>query len=424
MSTVVKEAAKAESMLTPATAKKMKAMLFPLLGVTGIAGAAGLYGYMSGRSATENHKKDLADSLHATFGKNPQFKQDPQKFAALFGELSVVAPTVAKNPQMAHKLLTERLDTGFSLDDVHKLSVIEASRMGTAGRPQTASAGARAAILGALEKSLNIFGMETFRRTEKKFQSIDQEVADAGKLLKSTLVSEISDPSVYRNMSPEELYAHARGKAQAKNQTKQSSVEFPLYVSEACLGRMVSDRVHMMKTAAAKGGFGSGMKDMLGKGAKGLADHLAYIAPALALGGGLGLVKLVYDRSQDAHLKNEAQNQFSQLMRTNDTLKQDPQAAREAFDTICMVAPALAARPPVLRSFLEQQVQAFGRIAPDTIKGLAEANSAVDRSVSGNKGFMGGMKGVMETLHFPMGIGGKGKGGQGKGGQGEPEKKT
>ena len=158
-------------------------------------------------------------------------------------------------------------------------------------------------------------------------------------------------------------------------------------VSDECLGQMLAERYVMIKTA----GFGTALSE----GAKTLGKNLTWFAPALALGGGIELVRHVMEGRRTAALEDQADRNFKTLMQTSDKLKGDPLMAREAFDTLKAIAPSLAARPLVAKTFLEYTT-GQGQLAPDTIQQLAQAEDSVRGIGGSNKGgFMSGIKDIM-----------------------------
>lgn len=368
----------------------------PIMVASGLAGVAGLATYFKSKSDQKQHQEDLAKSLQATYSMDKAFGKSPENFAKLFGELSVMAPTVAKSPNLASKLISQRMKTGFGLDDVHKLSVIESSGgiNRTPKSPGAAATGAAASALSTLGITFGpsaLPGMiqgahEVQKITSTRVKAVDKQKEDADKAQKFYQERghlQASDPEV------KDLAAQIR-----EMMKKQSSdASWDLRVSEECLGKMVSDRVTLFKEATVKSRFGAGMRA--------LTNHLAYIAPALALGGGIGLVKLVHDRMQDSSLQSEADANFARLMRSSKIAKGNPEVARESFETLKMVAPVLATRPGVLRSFIENQANTGVLPNYEQVKALAETGQAVGRATEG-KGFFSGVKDVMDFAHIPV----------------------
>lgn len=159
-------------------------------------------------------------------------------------------------------------------------------------------------------------------------------------------------------------------------------------VSDECLGQMLAERYVMIKSA--------GISQVFSSGAATMGKNLAWFAPALALGGGIELVRNVMESRRTAELEHQADSHFKALMRTSEIAKGDTEMAREAFETLKAVAPSLAARPLVAKTFIDYTVSQ-GRMAPETIQQLAEAENSVRGigAAQGKGGFMENMKGMM-----------------------------
>ncbi len=110
------------------TASKGKAFFehlgIPLIGALGVSAFSGGMGYLLAKKRFGNHNERLKTSFDAVLGE-PQLAQNSERAKQLFSELSLISPTVAGNPRIAAKLIQNRLQDGFNLNDVHKLSAIE-----------------------------------------------------------------------------------------------------------------------------------------------------------------------------------------------------------------------------------------------------------------------------------------------------------
>ncbi len=59
--------------------------------------------------------------------QNPEFSEHREKAEARFNELVKIAPTVARNPELALRILKDKLTSGFSSQDVQNLALIQAA---------------------------------------------------------------------------------------------------------------------------------------------------------------------------------------------------------------------------------------------------------------------------------------------------------
>lgn len=376
-----------------------KKALLPLVGTLTAAGAAGLYGYISAKRSGEQHHKDLAASLAKAMSVSPQFKSDPQRFTTLFSELAVLSPTVAKNPAMAGKLIAQKFKGGFELDDVHKLSVIEHAATTKKGLP-TAGAAARGAAGAATGAILSTFGDKLFdhyynlkEEHKKLLKSRDPLATDAAKSFAEALKAGAKLDPLPRSQTDKDNLAELFAKIDAMK--KESSVAditaYPLMVSERCLGLMLSDRYQMLKTSAAA------QPSAFRRGLEAMRSNLEFMAPAAALAGGVGLVKLVYNHMQNQKLKSEADRHFAELMKTSPLLQSDPNVAKQSFESLKTFAPALAARPQVMKTFVENQVQVGGMLPVDQVRLLAETSGIVSRQAGHGFG-----SSIRDTVKFVL----------------------
>jgi hypothetical protein len=379
----------------------LKNVLRPVLAATGVAGAAGLYGYYQGKKNEAKHKEDLSKSLAATFAMDGQFKNNPEKFSALFGQLAVMAPTVAKNPVLATKLIKQRLNKGFDLDDVHKLSVIESSGGTTRGVP-TPRAAAGAAATSALGTLVSIIGPYEFGRFSSGVEGLVAPFKNRAEAAEARTAEEAAK----KQKAQQELDAYKDDKGalfrdlRATFKKESSSEPFPLLVSEVCMGRMLSDSVTLIKQASGTL-RNPKFSESVVKGFRLVKDHLGMMATPLMLGGGIGLVSLVRDKLQDAETHRVADENFARLKRTSDIVKGNPQVAQEAYETLKMVAPVLATRPGVLKEYIEGQAITGRYPNYEQVRGLAEAAQSIERRGSG-KGFMSGVKDTLDIVKLPV----------------------
>lgn len=330
--------------------------------VVAAVAAAGGMNYLFAKKDRERHKADLASSFKAIAGKSAAFAKDPEAFIERFGELSVISPTIAKNPGLATKLLEKKLTSGFGVDDIHKLTAIENNASSARGIPLPASA-ARAGASNALHTLTQTFGMDLLK-----------EYRDTTNVFKKDLVQAKQYEQTLRQA--EDLMKRHGFDKKAQAQA----------VSDECLGQMLADRYVLLKEA--------GVMDVAAAGAKNLGKSLQYWAPALALGGGVELVRRALESRRNAVLEAQADKNFAHLLRSSDVIKGDKAIATEAFDILKSVAPTLAAKPLVAKTFLEHSVNAMGNIPPATVQQLAEAEDRV-RGLRGKNTFFGDLKSIM-----------------------------
>ena len=178
-------------------------------------------------------------------------------------------------------------------------------------------------------------------------------------------------------------------------------------VSDECLGRMLADRYTMCKEAGLLDTLGKGTKavgGMLGRSAVATGEHLATnIVPLLISSGILalaGLSKMREEGKQEA----EANRIFTDIKTNNSFVKEHPVTAEHAFNTLKSLAPSLASNPLVTKTFIEHVINSDGRLPPETVIMLADAQSKINRSQDLPKlEQRGGMLGFVQGLKGPMG---------------------
>jgi hypothetical protein len=358
--------AAAGDMMTKATSAYLMGIAKPLIGVlAGVAIPAGAAYYFT-KKDKERHKEDLMNSMKSLAQKSPEFKKNPEKFFERFGELTIISPTIAKNPSLAAKLLDKKLSSGFSVDDIHKLTSIEANTSNRGG--YSPGAAARASAGHALTTIVNAFGHDAVNYYGGLHHTNKKVMGQVGRLKKGTA-------DVNRKADEEDAKFEAQ---YGGDMDKKSSAQ---RVSDECLGTMLAERYVLIKQA---GVFSTGMKNM--------ATGLQYFAPAIALGGGLELLRQAVESRRNSQLEQQADHHFSQLIRSSDIVKgpENMALAREAFSTLKAVAPSLAARPLVAKTFIEFTVGA-GQLAPQTVQQLAEAEDKI-RGAAGKGGFFEELK--------------------------------
>lgn len=335
----------------------LKGVAKPLVAALAAVGATGLTTYYFSKKDREAHQKDLLTSMKALAYKSPDFEKNPTKFLERFSELSVISPTIAKNPSLASKLLEKKLKTGFSVDDIHKLTSIESNTAST--RRTGPSAAGRASAYHAMNTLTTAFGHDFLAHKKE---------------MDATLASGLD-----RTRAAQESLADL-----GREFEKEGSMQ---KVSDECLGTMLAERYVLIKQA---GLFTEGLKNM-GKG-------LQYFAPALALGLGVEGVRQAIESRRNASLEAQADKNFARMLKTNDKLKgaENQHLAHEAFETLKAVAPSLAARDLVAQTFIEYTV-GQGQLAPQTVQQLAEAEDKV-RGIGGKSSFFNDLKSTMGIM--------------------------
>jgi hypothetical protein len=366
----------AASFIEPKTAiqwKYFKESLGPVLKTIAAMGIAGAASYHFAKKDKENHQTDLMNSMKLVAMKSPSFAEHPGTFIDRFGELTAISPTIAKNPNLAAKLLEKKLHTGFDVDDIHKLTAIEHNTSTSRGgiSPSNAARAAAGTTLGTLVRTFGAEELAAHRQRQKDMKSEFDEL------------NKQSEESV-----PQDLETMMKN-AQAEYTKQASGSPKPREVSESCLGKMLSDRYLMFKTA--------GFWDRAGASAKNMGKGLELIAPALAIGGGLELVRRVFETRRNNALEQQADKNFKMLTSTSDVIKGDMNVAREAFEALKAVAPSLAARPLVAKTFIENTVAA-GQMPPQTVQQLAEAENQIRGLGGGHSDFMSNLKSTISIL--------------------------
>lgn len=370
LATFLKVAAGAGSAITAARLDYLRGIAKPLLGTLAAVGASAGAAYYFTKKDKERHQDDLTNSFKSLLQKSPQFEKNPEKFVERFGELTVISPTIAKNPTLASKLLDKKVKSGFSVDDIHKLTSIEHNTSSMKGFHPAAAA--RASASHALTTIINAFGrdiVEGKRELDKDYYKTLAQTKHTASY--HDKITELADKE-------REAFVKRWGDDDDEGQKKQSSAQ---RVSDECLGQMLAERYVLIKQAG-----------VFGKGVQNMATGLQYFAPAIALGGGIELMRQAFESHRNSRLEEQADQNFSKLMRGSDILKgpENKELAQEAFATLKAVAPSLAARPLVAKTFIEYTVNQ-GALPPQTIQQLAEAEDKV-RGVGGRGGFFEELK--------------------------------
>lgn len=352
-----------------ATNKKMLGTLAPFIALP-MFGA--LVSYYMGKKSDKAEKAALETSLNKIVAGNSKMRENSDKAVARFNELAYIAPSVARNPVMAEKFLASRLDKGLSIDDIHKLSVIQASGMGSQSGPTAAQK--------ALLTAGNIYQTVALTLGRDAWHSAQtglRQYAGAVDTLKTDLKKIQEEKSMNKKSSPNKL-------------------------SDECVGEMLADRYIIMRGGLLKEATSkTSLKDVIRAGGKAFARGAAYMAPALALGGVIHGTGMIVDAIEKRKLSNQADDAFAKIKKNSDIIKGDPDLANEALDAIKTFAPSLAAKPAVLKTFIEHTVR-VGSIAPQTINDLSGAQSSVSKSKA--PGFASGFVSGLVPI---TGVGGK-----------------
>jgi hypothetical protein len=417
-------------------------------------------GYYKAKKALEAQREALADS-HGALSKHEAFKGSPNSFNQRFSELSVIAPAIAANPALAKKVLEPRLEKGFDLDDIHRLSAIEYHSGHAPKLPDPQSVAKNQAVVGLgralnyiipsipLQHSINAMAQKMPGKDQPKnpltedqakllvnldanMQHYDprsraQELREAYAQHAPTL-SNPHDEAALRNQVHAEAMAsfaetrdfvRAAGPILKEHGTEEQNKSFEHWkqsvadfarenlksadtllnlkkegsdmsdkkISDECLGRMLAETHLMCKQAGIVGSIG----DTLKASGNHLLDYAKLMSVPLALAVGMGVLKSQNDARKKAALHAEADKVFAKLQRTSDAIQANPEIAGQAFDTLKSFAPALAAKPIIVKTFVENVVNGQGHLDPSTANMLATTQQTV-QTIEKQPGFLAGLK--------------------------------
>jgi hypothetical protein len=347
------------------SAKQMGKTVAPFLVLPAIGA---IVNYYMGHKQDKQEAKDVDASLQQILNSNPRLSTAQNLTISRFKELSAVAPVVAKNPTMAARFIEPRLKSGMSIDDVHKLVMIQQAGI---GKPDAASRSGHVAGFLA-DRMLMLFGM------------------DAAKSLSNTVSAGRSEQKKYDD-GIKNIFSGG-------SMNKQASQK----VSDECLGEMLADRYVMLRESgfAKEAGVADIAKSGLGRFGKGIA----FFAPALALAGIAHGVGAMVDAHQKKKLEQTADMHFKRIRDNSDVIQGNPELANDALDAIKTFAPALAAKPAILKTFIEHTVN-IGQMAPQTINDLAvtQGNISKSKHPGFTAGFIGAASPVMSASKSLMG---------------------
>lgn len=396
-----------------------------LLGLVGASAVTGGLGYLLAKNQYERHTTNLKSSFDSLTASDAYLK-NPDEFRNRFAELSLISPTVASNPILANKVIAPRISSGFDLDDIHRLSAVEYHTSNTVRVSDPVHTGLTRAsdnFSQGLQSIAPALAMHMFTPKQRPQKTVIVN-AGSGKTVRvaekdvGRVARQMQDEKMRRfekswegKATPEEIEAMkadlrrmAREKAEGKMDKTSSVVEAAVLsghrVSDECLGRMIADRYTMYKSAAATSSFSKMLKPF-GKGVDAIKNHFQLIGPALVLGGGIQLLREAMKSRDNHRLREQADGVFAKIRRDSDYIKQNPEIAQEAFDTLKTFAPSVAVKPLVAKSFVEGVVKAE-HMGVDTASMLAQTEGRI-RENSGDLGFLEGLKTPMSIFSMSVG---------------------
>jgi hypothetical protein len=354
------------------------ARVAPVLAVGAtLAGIQGLTGYISARRAVAAKGAALGESLKTMKSLNPDMADNPM-LEQRFGELSLISPTVASNPSLAHKVIMPRLKKGFDVDDIHRLASIE---------------------------NLAIHSVPHGGGPHQLFTNMFHAI--------STSMANIMTPPPGSDLSAQQTIVRGLQptKHAGENMNKEAQEIFKdQKVSDECLGRMMATRHIMMKEAGLFGHFKHNILPksetlnkavdtagrIFGPGAAAVGTNLAHLAPALAVGIGIAAVNKLLNMRSSNQMSDQADAVFQDLRRSSDVVEKNPEMAAQAFDSLRTFAPLLATKPMIAKTFVEDIVNKGGLLGPQTVDMLAGAQQ---KAVS-----PGPSTDIVSSLKGPMGV--------------------
>jgi hypothetical protein len=324
----------------------------------GLPLVAGTLQYFFSRKNIAKDMEDLKTSYQKTLTISNEMASNPDRSSEVFRELCAVAPSVAMNPSMAVKVIEPRLKSGLTIDDVHKLTMINANTKQSIFSRTPMGEATRAAGL-VTDRVFTTFGT----RAMDDFKHAGREGVSRLKNWNSAMEGKGPFPDLNKEGSMK----------------KQSSQK----VSETCAVEMMADRYVMLKQSSLckEAGVAAEIKDVLIKARPYLLTSLAVTGLAHGIGAAI-------DATNSHRLGSQADEAFAKLRKSSESIKANPELAMNAFDAIKTFAPNLAAKPAVLKTFIEHSISVEGMMSPETINQLATAQGSIMRSKP--IGFAGG----------------------------------
>jgi hypothetical protein len=441
-------------LLKNAAAKTKVLEHLPLLGgALAWSALMGAGGYFLAKRRHEEHEKQLKNSFNA-LTTTDAFKKNPGQYQQRFTELTMLSPTVAMNPNMANKVIKDNLENGFNLDDVHRLSAVEyyTSKSDKPAHPHSVAARSAWSGLSSALSNLALPNLSAFFGASRASKATETAVNKVLKDQKSepqiplqqairemtkekilgaiptqapvmSTSAEPSAPTYTDEMKRVDEMIKAMQMAGKKSggQVKQSS-EIQLRVSDECMGRMLADRYCLysisegaLSKTAATSGFTNTLKSYLSVGGKAIDKHLkSYLSGGgkaidkylkvmllpIAIGGGIQLIKSIQKSRDNAAAGEAADKVFARLRAQSDLVKESPELAMQAFDSLKSFAPALAAKPIITKTFVEDVIKKQGLLPPDTINMLSKTEQMIQqvKDTTGGQGFIEGLKSPMSLF--------------------------
>jgi hypothetical protein len=314
--------------------------------VAAVPALAGFAQYLTSNRQNKEQLQSLANSFNTIKAENPDLAKNPNA-AVRFRELSALSPMVGQNPKMAARFLKPRLDKGFSIDDVHKLTQIQShARTSPYNYDPTDAAKARASSV--LDRILMVFG---------------PRISDKGFNIYNTLGTDMA------------------------NLNKQGSAVKKIELSDECVGEMLGDRYVLWKQASGTGAVPpmSVLQGAANRGARNFTKGLAFFSSGLALAGLGHLAGKAVDAHRRKQMDGEAEKAYIEAREHSRIIRDREDQARDAFDVLKSFAPSLATKRSIVRTFLESSVQGSDegvpivRIDPLTVKSLVDTHNVASR---------------------------------------------
>ena len=124
-------------------------------------------------------------------------------------------------------------------------------------------------------------------------------------------------------------------------------------------------------------------------------------------------MRKLMEMRETRQLRTQADAVFAGLRKDSDRVRENPELAVEVFGTLRELAPALAAKPLVARTFVEHVIDNRGHIPPDTAQMLANTQTVISRlNTASGGGFLAGLKEPMNLFSHSVSLP-KDKGGGG-----------
>jgi len=374
-----------------------------LLTILGTTAATGALGYHFASKRHKEMQSGIQNSYKSLMGGHQDFAKKPKEFTQRFQELSIISPSIASNPDFAHKILRSRMKKGFDLDDIHRLAAIEHYSTNVSHPPHPSQVAATQAMTG-LRDMINLLGPSavTMAMQPKLEASLKAGVRSAAKPQadRSRAIEELQHQAAEQARSMDNMrkaMAIMLHESSGKDLKKQSSVE---YLGDDVIGRMIADRYCMYKEAGMLGRMGKFLGSAASKSGKAMGDHFKMVAIPLALGMGWQVMRQLLKQRETSQMHRQADGVYSTLARKSDVIRENPLVAAQAFESLKSFAPSLATKPLIARTFVEHVVDR-NSLGPETAQQLASTEESVRRlNELGSGGFLAGLKQPLEVFKF------------------------